>query len=351
MMPDYHMIWVVLAILGANIVAGGLLVVGRAAVSGHAGIPPTIFTWFRYLIAMILMHMVLWGNSGKPPWRQLPKMTDAWKFVLYGCLHVVSQVFLFSALKNIPAIVPALWRNAVPSLVCVMASCFGMDNFTRKHGSGQLKIGGIFLTTLGGILHVVLGGAAWNDTTGDVARYQLGQFQTALSILTIALSWILQKTSLNCGQGTLYTVAWGLTFGFAFLSLIVAPDLSLDSFALSPPQIAFVAYAAIFPSALGFALQAWAMKETSPTFVMVFDPFGSLITAVVGWICLGEMPTHATLVSAPFILVGLYLMIWGRQREVLGDGEMSERMLPKQRVSSVFPSVAFSRRILQSDRV
>ena len=329
MTRDCPSVWVVLAILGADLVAGGLLVVGRAAVHGHAGIPPTIFTWFRYLIATVLMHLVLWGYTGKPPWRRLPKLHDVWKFALYGCLHVLSQVFVFSALKKVPAIVPALWRNAVPSLVCLMASCFGMDRFTGKNWSGQLKFAGICFSTVGGILHVVLG-VAWHGTRGEDSHrpnYQLGQLETALSVFLISLCWILQKTSLNCGQGSLYTVTWGLTFGFSLLSCIVAPNLTLHSFALSPMQIAFVAYAAIFPSTLGFALQAWAMKETSPTFVMTFDPVGSSITAVVAWVALHEMPSRATFVSAPFIVFGLYLLIWGRRRELLCADEMSEGML------------------------
>lgn len=190
------------------------------------------------------------------------------------------------------------------------------------------KLVGILLSVSGGFLYVILG-IAWGSQQGHERsqdyNYTFGNLLMLCSTGALSICWVMQKVSLNCSSGSMQTVAWGVTFGLIPLTAVAAPHLSVKAFALSWQQATFVAYAVVFPSTVGSVLQAWAMRQTSPAFVISFDPIGSVITAIVAWAALGEWPSKATLASSPVIMAGLYFLVWARHRELRLDARLPIR--------------------------
>ncbi|CAE7244329.1 unnamed protein product [Symbiodinium natans] len=309
---------VVMAILLADLVASGLLVVGRLAMNGKAGLQPVVFSWYRYLGSGLIMQLWLWASSGKTPLQSLPQRKDAWKFLVYGTCHAMGQVLLFRALKLLPAIVPSVWKNSVPVFVCALSSCVGLEQLSPHSRAAKLKLLGIGLSVVGGAIYVWLS-FVWSTGHPKVvpgSDVPLGQTLMLCSTLAVSSCWVMQKVCLNCSPSSLYTVAWGVTFALVPLSLAALPQLSLEALQLSGAQLVYVAYAMLLPSTLGFLMQAWAMRHSSPAFVLAFDPLGSVITALVAWAALGEVPSAATLASAPVIMLGLAVLLLGSRSQL-----------------------------------
>merc|ERR1712137_94309 len=96
---------------------------------------------------------------------------------------------------------------------------------------------------------------------------------------------------------------------------IVAPRVSGETFALKQSQIFLILYDALLPSCVLSILHAWIVQETSPTFATAFGPLGIVFTALGAWVFNGEVPTAGIYFSVPVIVVGVLLLILGKQRE------------------------------------
>ncbi|CAH2066097.1 unnamed protein product, partial [Thlaspi arvense] len=77
-----------------------------------------------------------------------------------------------------------------------------------------------------------------------------------------------------------------------------------------------VAYAAIVISGMVVAVNAWCLESRGPLFVSVFTPVGLVIVALVGSFVLNETLHLGSIIGAVIIVGGLYLVLWGKNKEM-----------------------------------
>lgn len=68
-------------------------------------------------------------------------------------------------------------------------------------------------------------------------------------------------------------------------------------------------------SGVAFAVQIWCIDRGGPVFVAVYQPVQTLVVAIMASLTLGEKFYLGGIIGAALIIVGLYLVLWGKSEE------------------------------------
>ncbi|KAA8519153.1 hypothetical protein F0562_013373 [Nyssa sinensis] len=114
-------------------------------------------------------------------------------------------------------------------------------------------------------------------------------------------------------------------FFVAILSAIVSlmVDRDLGAWNLQPNvRLITVLYSGLFGSAFQVSIITWCLHRTGPLFVTMFHPLGIAIAAAMGSIFLGDTFYLGSLVGTIVIVIGFYLVMWGKAAEgkIVEDG-------------------------------
>ncbi|CAN4081118.1 unnamed protein product [Withania somnifera] len=75
------------------------------------------------------------------------------------------------------------------------------------------------------------------------------------------------------------------------------------------------AYSGIVSSGLGVTIIAWCTKLKGPLYVSSFYPLALIFVAIVGTIVLPEELHLGSIIGSIFIIIGLYVVLWGKAEE------------------------------------
>ncbi|CAI9768901.1 unnamed protein product [Fraxinus pennsylvanica] len=67
---------------------------------------------------------------------------------------------------------------------------------------------------------------------------------------------------------------------------------------------------------MAFCLMTWCIRKRGPLYVSVFSPLLLIIVAILSWILFEESLYIGTFVGSVLIVVGLYGVLWGKNREI-----------------------------------
>ncbi|KAF2310038.1 hypothetical protein GH714_020206 [Hevea brasiliensis] len=71
----------------------------------------------------------------------------------------------------------------------------------------------------------------------------------------------------------------------------------------------------VVASGIAFAVQIWCIDRGGPVFVAVYQPVQTLVVAIMASIALREEFYLGGVIGAVLIIVGLYLVLWGKSEE------------------------------------
>ncbi|PIA57066.1 hypothetical protein AQUCO_00600060v1 [Aquilegia coerulea] len=135
------------------------------------------------------------------------------------------------------------------------------------------------------------------------------------------LSWsgwlVLQAPVLKKYPARLSVTSYTCLFG-VFQFLIIAAAIERDSQAWlihSGGELFSVFYAGFVASGIAFAVQIWCIDRGGPVFVAVYQPVQTLVVAIVASFALGEEFYLGGIIGAVLIIIGLYLVLWGKSEE------------------------------------
>jgi len=112
---------------------------------------------------------------------------------------------------------------------------------------------------------------------------------------------------------TSFTCFFGLV-QFLVIALFVETDLN-NWIIVSWEELFTILYAGIIASGLVVYLQTWCIYKGGPVFVAVFQPLQTLLVAAMAFIVLGDQLYSGSILGAMFIMLGLYLVLWGKNEE------------------------------------
>ncbi|KAK4362036.1 hypothetical protein RND71_017277 [Anisodus tanguticus] len=104
----------------------------------------------------------------------------------------------------------------------------------------------------------------------------------------------------------------------------------------SAEEIYLILYAGIISSGIVLSLQTWCIQKGGPVYVATFQPVQTVLVAVMALIVLGDQLYSGGILGGLLIMVGLYLVLWGKNEEkrIVNQHNTEETTLTKNLLAS-----------------
>jgi drug/metabolite transporter (DMT)-like permease len=267
-----------------------------------------VFTFLRCLCAALVVFAVAASSSGI----SFPSAGDVGVFVLIGvCGMYLGQLFLLLSLQHISVLNATVIGSLQPVATMLVGHTVGMEQIEMRSRSGQLKLAGVLIAVVGGTTIVSSQASGDMSAPGDVV---LGNI-LALSFCfgsgahPLLQRWLIEQRRLN----TLSITAWSQLSGALVIGLTLpVSHFEPASWDFTWHALATLGFVTLIASALSYALMAWAVKHSSPIFVMGFTPLQLVLTASISAIFMGEAILFAEVIGIIFVCVGLWVLAASR---------------------------------------
>ncbi|KAL2250546.1 UNVERIFIED_CONTAM: WAT1-related protein [Sesamum indicum] len=321
----------------------GMDIISKAAL--NEGMSNYVFVVYRHAVATLVIAPFAIALDKKIR----PKMTTAIfaKIMLLSLLEpVIDQNLYFLGMKYTTATFAAAMANVLPAITFVMACIFRLEKVRLMSIRSQAKIIGTLATVAGAMIMTLVRGPnldlPWTKVMTDPARQQSEvnlqhSIKGALMITVGCFSWacfmILQAVTLRTYPAELSLTAWICLLGTAqgaAVALVMEKGNSAAWAIKWDTKFLAAAYSGIFCSGIAYYVQGVIMKERGPVFVTAFSPLSMVIVAIMSSFILAEQMFLGRVVGAIVIVMGLYLVVWGKKKDYGSPSEGEEEIPVKQ---------------------
>ncbi|KAJ3676030.1 hypothetical protein LUZ60_003453 [Juncus effusus] len=321
-----------LAMIVVQVGFAGLNIVSKLAMD--SGMSPLVMIAYRNIVATIFLvplallfeRTTIMALNGKI-------LFQVFLCSIFGATS--NQILYFLGLKYSSPTIACALSNMLPAITFVMAVPFRMETVGIKKLSGQAKVlgtvlcvGGSMLMTFykGSLIHIWPSHIHWRyaetATTSDDAS---GSQNMALGAILIIAScfawsiWFIIQAKMCKNFSSPYTSSALMCFMASIQCFVVgfAAERKLSVWSLGwDIRLAAVLYIGVIGSGLAFALMSWCIQKRGPLYVSMFSPLLLVIVAILGWAILDEKLYVGSATGSALIIVGLYLVLWGKGREM-----------------------------------
>lgn len=256
--------------------------------TGLKGYSPGSLALFRFLVASICMIFIYW----RLPKRDIFKRKDFCLLLLFGALGVGSyNVFLNYGEVAVSAGISSFIVSQSPLLTLLCAVVFLGESFN--------------IATLIGILISIVGVGLITLSQSHDVKYGMGITYILLATLINGLYSVLQKPFLKKYHAIDVTVfiIWGGTLALT----IYTPELIRDIKTAPSSATLAAIYLGIFPAAIAYIAWGYALAAIPASLCTTFLYFMPVIATILGWLCLGEIPTLLALFGGMIALFGVWI--------------------------------------------
>uniref|UniRef100_A0A0E0QXD8 WAT1-related protein n=2 Tax=Oryza TaxID=4527 RepID=A0A0E0QXD8_ORYRU len=205
-----------------------------------------------------------------------------------------------------------------------------MERISIKERRSQAKIAGTLITVGGAMLMILFKGPVINfpwtknanhnisdSSDHNNGHWLMGIFMILLSCFCWSAFFILQSytlrsypaelslTTLICAMGVAQSGAVALVMERDIKAWLIGFDMRLFT----------AVYSGIMCSGVAYYVQGMVIKERGPVFVTAFSPLCMIIVTILGSFILCEVVTLGRVIGAIIIVVGLYALIWGKNKD------------------------------------
>ncbi|KAJ0976019.1 hypothetical protein J5N97_017984 [Dioscorea zingiberensis] len=289
------------------------------------------------IAAVVIAPFALWFER-----KGRPKMTTSCflKILLLGLLEpVLDQNFYYMGTKATSASFSAALFNSLPAMTFVLAVILRVEKIRIKSRRSQAKIIGTAVTVIGALVMILYKGAVidmiWtkgrhheDSASGnqDDAHWLAGTFMLLFSCFCWAAFFILQSHTLKSYPAELSLTTLICLFGMMESGAVaLVMERSSKAWKVGWDTGLFTAaYSGVVCSGVAYFMQGIVMKERGPVFVTAFQPLCMIIVTVLGSIILAEDITVGRVIGAVIIVLGLYMLIWGKGKDQVGQSIETE---------------------------
>ncbi|XP_072999749.1 WAT1-related protein At1g25270-like [Typha latifolia] len=276
--------------------------------------------------------------------RSRPKLT--WKVLMLSFLcglfgGALAQNLYVYSLKLTSATFASAMTNLIPAITFVLAVIFRLETLAMNTISGHAKVLGTLVGIGGAMLLTFYKGVAINLwSTGinllnthnggdnlppkEPGNHVMGSLMAISSCFFYAVWLIIQAkvmkeypchystTALMCFMGTIQSICFALCTQRDWAEWKIGFDIRLLS----------VAYSGILASGLILTVLAWCIKRKGPLYASIFNPLMLVTVTLLSSLLLNEKLHLGSILGAALIVVGLYVVLWGKGREAAKVGEL-----------------------------
>ena len=260
-------------------------------------VSPLAFNALRFPLAGIALYVILRLQGPVP----MPAPGDRMRVFLLGLLGnvVYQQCFIFG-LDHTHAGTASVLLAGTPLLTALLSAYVG-----HEHVSPRVLIG--VICTIVGIALVV-----------SFQRVQPGENRSSLVgpalMLGASVSWAIYTVGsrgLIKRYGALPVTSWTLWVGAVLIPLVGLPAVArTDLSTLSLPMWIAIVYAGVLSIAIAYLIWYTGVAVLGNTRTATYSNLVPVLTLVVAWIWLNEVPHAGQLAGAAVIIGGVTLAQW-----------------------------------------
>lgn len=286
---------------------------GAAFIAGKIGVgefSPVTITFFRFLFATIIVFIVVLRRGEN--WKIHKE--DWLVMIALGVIGMVGyHIMFFNALKYTSATNASIIAATNPLITAILASIFINEKLSIK------KIGIILL----GLLGVVLTITNWDLKVLMAFDFNKGDIMMVIGITGWAVYTIIAKKAMNKFNPLILTL-----YSFFVCVLVLMPFAMRDIYLGGLSNVTSkgwlsVIYMAVFPTAIGYLVQQYAIDQIGPTKSSMFSNLVPVFSIIFAMIILKEEMSVLKLISAGIIILSVYL---NSKLKVENKGEVKEEL-------------------------
>ncbi|PNT47501.1 hypothetical protein POPTR_002G029100v4 [Populus trichocarpa] len=318
-----------LAMLALQFGYAGFHVVSRAAL--NMGVSKLVFPVYRNTIALLLLLPFAYFLEKKE--RPALTLNFVVQFFLLALVGITAnQGFYLLGLENTSPTFASAIQNSVPAITFLMAALLRIEKVRINRIDGIAKVLGTICCVAGASVITLYNGPVIYSPAPHLNRpapmfVSLGDARGknwtlgCIYLIGHCLSWsgwlVLQAPVLKKYPARLSVTSYTCFFGLIQF-LIIAAFMERDPQAWifhSGGELFTILYAGVVASGIAFAVQIWCIDRGGPVFVAVYQPVQTLVVAIMASIALGEEFYLGGIIGAALIIIGLYLVLWGKSEE------------------------------------
>ncbi|KAK7336979.1 hypothetical protein VNO77_17534 [Canavalia gladiata] len=330
----------------------GMDILSKAAL--NKGMSNYVLVVYRHAFAFIVMapFAVILEKKVRP------KMTFSifMKIMALSLLEpVIDQNLYFLGMKYTTATFAASMYNVLPAITFILACICRLEKLKIKSRHSQAKVIGTLATVAGAMIMTLIKGPVLeifgihgsNTQSQQISGASLqhaikGSVMITIGCFSCACFMVLQAITVEAYPAELSLTAWICLFGTVqggIVALIMERgSLSVWSLKWDTKLLAAV-YSGIVCSGMAYYIQGAVMKTRGPVFVTTFSPLCMVIVAIMGALFLAELMYLGRVIGAIVIILGLYLVVWGKSKDYGSPNSITkEDILPaRQTVEEINP--------------
>nr|XP_011457992.1 PREDICTED: WAT1-related protein At1g44800-like isoform X1 [Fragaria vesca subsp. vesca] len=294
--------------------------------SFNHGMNPHVFVTYRHIVGGLVMFPFAYFLESKArPKLTLALFMEIFVLALLGRVSLTLNMY-FASLKYTSSSFVTSIANTIPSLTFLIAVILRLEAVDVRNPRGIAKLLGTLISLAGVITMTSYNGPAIQSLSGASKHirsnivhksWTKGSILVITSCITWSIWYIMQGMTLKKYPAQLSLTTW--------INCIGAAQSAVFTVIIHPKQAAWritynndfwsIIYAGVVCSGITTFIQLWCTKQKGPVFVTMFSPLATVLVAILAYFILGEKLHVGRIMGAIIIIIGLYLVLWGKDRD------------------------------------
>ncbi|XVF28625.1 hypothetical protein REPUB_Repub15cG0046300 [Reevesia pubescens] len=321
------------------------------------GMNPHVHITYRHIVAGIAMFPFAYFLERKTR----PKLTIALFleiFVLSILGVSLTLNMYFASLRYTSPTFLAAVVNTLAPLTFIIAVVLRMEVVNLRSPRGMAKVLGTFVSLIGVTTMTLYKGPVVKNLWHPIIHIEgnsviqenwlKGSILTVTSCITWSMWYILQAFTLKRYPAPLSLTTWMSFVGAAQSAVFTAIVEHKPAAWTVGFNIEFWAtiYAGVVCSGLAVFIQLWCTEAKGPVFVTMFNPLITILVALLAYFVLGEKLYTGSILGGLIVIIGLYLLLWGKDRDQevqIGGEEQSYSAYDRNNESKAHKTISAER--------
>ncbi|TYI67812.1 hypothetical protein E1A91_D08G044700v1 [Gossypium mustelinum] len=294
----------------------------------NEGMNGVIILIYRHTISVICLTPIAFFRERKSRPKLTPSiMCHLFFNALIGL--VLTQYFFLLGLQYTSPTFTCAFLNIVPAITLVLALPFGLEKVNIGNKAGKAKVVGTLVCISGAMVltlykgRTLVGSSNSSDNNTTVVaikkkdRWGIGPIFPMASAVCFS-SWFLLQSRIGKVYPCKYSSTAFMSLFSAFQSTILGliTEREFTKWILKDElEVTTVIIAGIVASGLCYVGMSWCVEHKGPVFTSAFSPLVQIFVAMFDFSFLHGKIYLGSVIGSILIVIGLYILLWGRNSE------------------------------------
>ncbi|XP_049395341.1 WAT1-related protein At4g08300-like [Solanum stenotomum] len=289
------------------------------------GMNPHVYVTCRNIVGgLVMLPFAYFLERKKRPKLTMALLLEFFVLSLMGVSLTLNMYFVSFTFTS-PTFIASM-LNTIAALTFVLAIILRLEIVNVGDPRGIAKIIGTLVSLAGVMIMTLYKGAILKNLWHPIIyihqgnnvvkeNWVKGSILTVASCITWAIWYIMQAYTLKRYPAQLSLTTWVSFVGAAqsaFYTVIVQHKRAAWTIGFNIDFWSTI-YGGIVISGLVGYIQLWCTEQKGPVFVTMFNPLSTILVALLAYFVFGEKLYMGSIIGAIIVIVGLYLLLWGKE--------------------------------------